>query len=203
MIDQREGIVTLDVTALAERLRRFCDPEYNAFEGFPESRSSAAERWSDAFESYLSALEVIAPSTLTPTNGSATFGAIRSAFKNPLTFTAGFPADVGFATELSTAWQSGVDAILLVPGATQYLPAPSVSVVTSISPLSTGGPKSQLFSELLLLFRGPIISATDRCQQIAQALHTATSAAGNTTCTVSDTTTGAPVSLPNQPLVFG
>jgi hypothetical protein len=191
--------MSLSQDKLRDEIRKFQDPDYSQFDAFPSSPSDAAEKWASAFNTYIQDMEVISPSSVTPTTSSATFSSVKSAFKNPLTFTVSMTADEDEATELAGAWAAGVNAITLAPGATY-----GAGTITVIDPLSTvvSSTKPTLKQNLKNLFDNQSLNAMQRAGELASAFHSATTAAGVTTCTYVISST-PPVTNAAQPLSFG
>jgi hypothetical protein len=167
--------MTLAASKLKAELQKFGDPDSGAFTGFPMSVADARDRWASAFLAYVQDLEIVTVA-VTPKTGSASFGAVKSAFAGPLIFANKMDL-AAEAQELANAWAAGVNAIVLASAGHQY----SLNPITLIKPFTVQA--SALQPQLVTLFATPSAQPADRLGAIANAIDTATKSSCSVECT--------------------
>lgn len=180
----------LDSSKLVTELRKFHDPDFAQFAGFPTTRAAARAAWASAFFVYFDGVQ---ESLVPPPSGhpSMLALAVEGAFMAALQLESGISLPTA-AADFSGAWAAGVTAV--TPGGLANDAAGAS--YTFIAFANVAALQQQLSADLVQLYATPSAALLPRLTEVAEAFHTATKS-------LSASATVTPPNSPPAPGAFG
>jgi len=184
-----------NMTTLKTELRKFCDPNYSGFTGYPLTRAAAITKWRNAFDAYGLTCDDLSTDGLASGDAAGFASQLTSQWVgNDLSRTEGTEA-------LSDAWKDywtgatfGTSTPCPAGGECQNVPAQSMTSETSSAVTSVAG-DTEVYTRLLALFQNPGDSLADSeawIQSLANILHEESIESGNVNVHINGIKAGSP-----------
>lgn len=178
----------LDKDVLLDEVKKFTVPSGDDYGSMPQTRVDARKRWANAFYVYLQDMECTTPSGVTDPSKTPEISGCEAAFFGTLQLPDSATPDSA-AKDFADAWQSAMNAIVLVPGG--FYEGEAQKIITTITPLTSfvSAQYPTLYSTLLGIFTSyqsgfPSNTHIEQITKIVDAFHVATFGSGGpTTCT--------------------
>lgn len=156
-------------SVLLAELRRFADPSFAQFAGWPLGKPDARHKWAHAFFVYVRDMVDTAP-VLTPTAVTLAFTGVEAAFFASLTLENATATEA--AIDFADAWKAAIDALAAGSAATD--PSSTSFTFAAMDAGDVTTRRAALQADLLTAFTTPRSTRLADLDEIAAAFHRAT-----------------------------